>query len=239
MRTAPPHRWLATVALGVGLVVVLAWGRWAFSLAPSTLWPANHGMAVSGGLSGARSLAPLGPDGRTHAHVLAALGRQYAHPAVYALLNEAFAEERAALAQRRGHGVSRWRVAEVGWRAGGWFPPHLTHQDGLAVDVMTPLTTGRLPSWPHQQLGYGIDLDEAGIHEGRSVDFERLAKMFDAVCTGAGRHGLIARQFIVWKPWHGKIRGRMRSSCRSALTEARLPHDDHVHITFTRRPGRD
>ncbi len=219
---------------GLLLVVAIAWGRWAFSAVPGALWGGrSHGMAVAGGLTGGRSLAPFGPDWRTFSHVDAALGRQYVHPALAVVLGEAFAEERAAVAARRGADVARWRVAETGWRAGGWFPPHLTNQDGLSVDIVTPLTTSRLPSWPHQALGYDLDLEAAGLFEGRSVDFERLARLFDALCTAAPRQGLVARRFVVWEPWHGRIRGRMRSGCRSRLAEASLRHDDHVHVTFT------
>lgn len=223
-----------TALLGVALVWGVAWARWAVSVVPATLWSRTHGMGVAGGLSGARSIPPRTTDAVSHSVVLGALGRQYLHPSLVATLADSFADERSAMAVRRGRKASRWRIAEAGWRTGGWFPPHLTHQTGLSVDIVTPLSTGRIPSWPHLQLGYGVDLDEAGILESRGVDFERLARLFDALCTAAPDHGLVARRFVVWEPWHGKIRGRMRSGCRRRLVNASLRHDDHVHVTFTR-----
>ena len=227
-------RWLLTVLLAASLVWGMSWARWAVSAVPAALWPQTHGLAVAGGLSGGRSLPPRSTDAVSHSAVMGALGRQYLHPSLVATLADSFADERSAMAVRRGRKSSRWRVAEAGWRAGGWFPPHLTHQAGLSVDIVTPLTTGRLPSWPQLQFGYGVELDESGILDSRSVDFERLARLFDAICTAAPAHGLVARRFVVWEPWHGKIRGRMRSGCRRRLADASLPHDDHVHVTFTR-----
>jgi len=230
---APPARWLLTAAAAVLLVAGVAWARVGLSLLPAALWGQSHGLAVAGGLSGGAAFPPGSDDSRTQSYALAAVGRQYVHPSLAQSLAGAFAEERSALARRRGMSMTRWRVAETGWRTGGWFPPHLTHQSGLSVDIVTPLTTSRLPSSPASQLGYGVQLDPAGIYEGRSVDFERLAKLFDALCTQAPKHGLVARRFVVWEPWQGRIRGRMRSGCRTRLADASLPHDDHVHVTFT------
>jgi len=235
VRRASPLRFALTVAVGLALVVGLAWGRWAVSLAPERLWGAhNLGLTAAGGLVGGRSLAPWGPDLRTHSHLLGAVGRQYLHPDLARLLAVAAAEERSAMAKRRDAPVSAWRVAETGWRSGGWFPPHLTHQDGLAVDVMTPLVEGRLPSGPGTLLGYAVDLGEDGSFGETRADVERLARFFDALCTNAGEHGLVVRRLTVWAPWQGAIRGRMRSTCRRNLADAALPHDDHVHVLVTR-----
>lgn len=230
MGSTPTWRWLVAVGLGLLLVQAVAWGRWASSAPlPDSR---SHGLAVAGGLSFGRSLAPMGADHRTFSTLDAALGRQYAHGDVADTLASAFAEEREASAARDRH-APRWRVAETGWRGGGWFSPHLTHQDGLSVDIITPLNAGRLPSWPWQELGYGLDLDQDGGFGEREAEFDRLARLFDALCRQAPKHGLVTRAIIVWEPWHPRIRGRMRSTCRRALINAALPHDDHVHVTFT------
>lgn len=235
MRRASPARFALTVVLGLALVVAIGWARWASSLAPERLLGShNLGITAAGGLVGGRSIAPLGADLRSHSHLLAAVGRQYVHPDLARLLVAAASEEREAMGARRDADVSAWRVAETGWRTGGWFPPHLTHQDGLAVDVMTPLLAGRVPSGVPRQLGYGVDLGEDGSFAGTRADVERLARFFDALCTNAGEHGLVVRRLTVWGPWHGAIRGRMRSTCRGNLADAALPHDDHVHVLVTR-----
>lgn len=235
LRAGSALRWLATLVLGVALVHGVAWGRWAVSFATDP-WARNHGLAVSGGLSGGRSLAPAGSDHRTASPLLAAAGRQYVHPDVAALLDEAFAAERENHARRAGVPGSSWRVAETGWRPGGWFPPHLTHQDGLSVDVVTPLTDGRIPTGLLSGFGYAVEFTPDGLVVGGegTADLHRLARFFDAVCRSAPSHGLAVRQLIVWGPWHGVLRGKMRSTCRSALVDAALPHDDHVHLTLTR-----
>ena len=230
MPPIPWWRWLAAVALALLLVQAVGWGRWGVSaLGPDSR---SHGLAVAGGLSFGRSLAPVGAHHRTFSSVDAALGRQVVHGDVAKTLVAAFATEREG-SLARGRWAPRWRVGETGWRGGGWFSPHLTHQDGLSVDLMTPLDAGRLPSWPWQELGYGLELDADGGFGARGVEFDRLARLFDALCREAPKHGLVARAFIVWEPWHPAIRGRMRTTCRRALINAALPHDDHVHVTFT------
>jgi penicillin-insensitive murein DD-endopeptidase len=232
LQSVSTWRWLAAAALALSLVQAVAWGRWAASLPASALGSRSHGLSMAGGLSLGESMAPLGVDHRTFSTVDAALGRQYLHSDLADTLAAAFAEERKA-SLAKGRNASRWRVAETGWRGGGWFSPHLTHQAGLSVDIVTPLTEGRLPSWPWQELGYALDLDEEGGFGERTAEFDRLARLFDALCRQAPKHGLVARAFIVWGPWHPAIRGRMRSTCRSSLINAALPHDDHVHVTFT------
>ncbi len=235
MGGAPLWRWLAAAGLALVLVQGVAWGRWALS--PPILDSRSHGLAVAGGVSFARSLAPFGADHQTHSTADAALGRQYLHSDVVDTLQAAFAEERAG-SLGRGRHAPRWRVAETGWRGGGWFSPHLTHQDGLSVDIVTPLQAGRLPSWPWQELGYGLELDPVGAFGEQAVEFDRLARLFDGLCRQAPKHGLVTRALIVWGPWHPAIRGRMRSTCRNTLIDAPLPHDDHVHVTFTPKGAR-
>lgn len=198
----PAWRWLAAAGLALLLVQAVAWGRSALPGA-RLVGSRSHGIAIAGGLSFGQSLAPQGPDHRVSV-VTAALGRAYVHGDVAQTLRAALAEEREASAARD-LPAPRWQLGEAGWRTGGWFPPHLTHQDGLAIDLVVPA--------------------EAGV--------DRTARVLDALCRQAPKHGLVARAFFVPEADQGAIRGRMRTTCRRAMLDVVMPFDGQIHVTFT------
>jgi len=206
--TIPLWRWLAAAGLALLLVQAVAWGRWALSVPGSALASTSHGYAVAGGLSLGRSLAPVGSHHRVSA-TAAALGRQYVHGDLGELLVVAMGEERAS-SEGQGRSTDAWRIAETGWRAGGWFPPHLLHHDGLSVDLRMPDADG--PA--------------------------RLARLFDAFCRQGPTRGLLPRILLVEPAIRGQVRGNMRSTCRQALIDWPVLYAGQVHVTFLPKAGR-
>ena len=57
-----------------------------------------------------------------------------------------------------------FKYAETGKKNGGVFKPHKTHQNGLPIDIMTPMKNSKgksvhLPTHVFNRLGYDIELD--------------------------------------------------------------------------------
>jgi penicillin-insensitive murein endopeptidase len=124
----------------------------------------------------------------------AAVGRQYVHDGVRAVILEAFAA-RADAAPGALH-----IVGETGWPGGGRFRPHRTHANGLSVDLFVPVLDGGrasvVPTWPWTKLGYSVDYDAQGRRGESRIDFEELAALLREIDTRAPAHGLRVEQVI-------------------------------------------
>ena len=84
---------------------------------------------------------------------------------------------------------------ETGWEIGGRFKPHKTHQNGLSVDFMVPVTddTGKsvpLPTGPFNKYGYGTEFDSQGRFENLSIDFDAMAAHIRSMHVEAGKAGI-------------------------------------------------
>ena len=88
-------------------------------------------------------------------------GRTYVHSEVRNIILIAY----SALASSQPDKV--YKFAETGFKEGGKFKPHKTHQNGLSADFMTPMISDNeesthLPTHPLNKFGYNIELDSKG-----------------------------------------------------------------------------
>lgn len=100
------------------------------------------------------------------------LGRTYVHSSVGEILVSALeALEKAAPGKVFVYG-------ETGWKNGGPFKPHRTHQNGLSVDVMVPLIRdGKsvpIPGSALNRYGYDIKFDDQGTSGEYVIDFDLI-----------------------------------------------------------------
>lgn len=100
------------------------------------------------------------------------VGRQFARENVVATIVAAAAalQEAPATADERGPPFVVV-VADVGKKGGGRFPPHQTHRDGRAVDILVPVLddAGKPARFPHGDddgFGYCARFDAAGRYVG-------------------------------------------------------------------------
>jgi penicillin-insensitive murein endopeptidase len=225
---------LALVATLALLPVAMAWLRFVWnSAAPSRA----SGRPGHGHITAAKAMPPSGDGFATYSYLGAALGRQYVHGAVARTLADAFAR---AAGQKPGR---RFQLAETGWRHGGRFRPHRTHQNGLSVDILVPAMDAAghpqtLSTWPWQLFGYGWEFDAAGESGDLRIDFESLAQLLLALDAAAPPHGLRIELIIVapeylprllmTPPGHRlePLRGRFMRHA------AWIRHDEHVHVDF-------
>lgn len=165
------------------------------------------------------SLPPRGEGFRSYSTVGNALGRQHVHPKLARALIAAARELKDS-----GPPIV---IGETGWRTGGLFLPHLTHKQGLSVDIFVPL---KAPDFSLlNQFGYGFEVEET-----EQIDLERLKAIVKAVCNNARQEGLKPKTFLIHDNWAeevglcGVVPGRNPRS-KGLVT---LDHDDHFHLDF-------
>lgn len=203
----------------------------------------SHGTPASGSLEGGVSLPASGEGFVTYSRLGNWTGRQYVHSRVLDALLATF----SAL-----HAAGRGRifvVGETGWKSGGSFRPHRTHQNGLSVDIFMPVVdgTGRsvpMPTPPWRKFGYGLEFDAAGQGDGLAIDFASLARLISELGRQGRRRGLEIERIIVAPEYVDRVlaagRGELAPlSGRFQRRPAWVRHDEHVHLDFrlARRPA--
>jgi penicillin-insensitive murein endopeptidase len=131
---------------------------------------------------------------------------------------------------------------ETGWAAGGRFRPHRTHQNGLSVDFMVPVTDAAgksvpLPTSASNKWGYNIEFDSKGRFGEYRIDFEALAEHLYQLHTAAKTHGSDISLVILDPPF---LPGLFKTA-RGPYLEQNLQfmrgkswwrHDEHYHVDF-------
>lgn len=239
------HRWQATPSLsyerGVRRARIALAALFLLALPPAVAWlraglgtiraelglpVVAGGTALDGWILGAVSLPPRAEGLRSYSVVGSALGRQHVHPRLAQALLAAGEELRDPPLV----------IGETGWRTGGLFFPHLTHRNGLSVDIFVPLDEdegegegeARRRFALGESFGYATEVDAQGRSPMGTVDLDRLHTIVQTVCRQAMAHGLRPVHFHLRDAWSGKagacggIRGKNPA----------LDHDDHFHLDF-------
>lgn len=200
----------------------------------------SRGTPARGSLEAGESLPASGPGFTTYSRLGNAIGRQYVHSRVRATLLDAFAELHTAKPDRI------FVVGETGFRRGGRFRPHRTHQNGLSVDVFMPVldaegSPASLPTPPWRRFGYALEFDADGRGEGLSIDFAALAELLVVLQRAAVRHGLDVARIIIAPEYIDRVlaAGGSRLALladRFTRTPAWVRHDEHLHLDFRLQP---
>lgn len=165
---------------------------------------------------------------RYYCEVCVALGRVYAHAPVAEAVTAAYQVVAPNFPE------TDFVLGEVGWRQGGRFEPHRTHQNGLSVDFMVPLKAGAvLPTSPATRYGYDLDFDDNGTGPAGDIDFEAIAAHLDALETQARTRGGHIRRIFLAPRLSARLPEQTQSSFRFNTQEAWVRHDDHYHVDFS------
>jgi penicillin-insensitive murein endopeptidase len=229
------RRWAAS--LGVVLLVggaVVWFGNDALRAVESGAPSVSHGTAADGRLEHGKRLPSAGPNFRTYSRLGSLLGRTAVHERVRAALLDAFAALEAS------HPQKRFVYGETGWPSGGRIRPHVTHRNGLSVDLMVPVmdAEGRsvpLPTRPWALWGYRLELDRAGALGDLRTDYEALAALLRALDAAARTNGLRVRHVIYDEPLQPRLFAAdpgLRDALRFSTVPAWVRHDEHVHVDF-------
>ena len=187
-------------------------------------------------MEGAWALPGSGPNFRTYAWIGTVLGRTYVHSRVYRSILKAYTQ------LYRTHATLRFVYGETGAREGGRFWPHVTHQNGLSVDFMVPVTDkeGRSVPFPSNfsnSFGYRLEFNESGEMEDYRIDFEAMAEHLYQLHRAVKMEGIGIR-LVIFAP---ELTQLLKQTSRgSYLTKhlrfynrpARIRHDEHYHVDF-------
>lgn len=169
------------------------------------------------------------------------LGREYTNSLVYKTILDTYSE----LAQK--YPERKFIYMESARKNGGKLYPHITHQNGLSIDFMSPLTKkGKKPKYfnCYGIFRYALNFDNEGKLKTNSdiiIDFNLIAEHILILEKHARKNGLNIKKVIfnidlkddLYKTEYGK---KLKSS-KIYLAQNLTPllnklHDDHYHIDF-------
>jgi penicillin-insensitive murein endopeptidase len=138
-------------------------------------------------------------------------------------------------------------VMECSTKRGGKLWPHRTHQNGLSVDFMMPLTKSGQPFVDLDTIGakhYFLSFNKSGLwmkDQSVSIDFDLVAQHILELHNAGEKNGLGISKVIIntdLKPEfyatpHGQIVKDLEIYVVKSLTPTiNALHDDHYHIDF-------
>ena len=207
-----------------------------FLAAPAAWSSTCFGTASKGRLEGGVSLPARGANFEPYADLAVSLGRTYVHASVEAIVVDAYARVAKARPDLR------FVYGETGWKNGGRFRPHRTHQNGTSVDFMVPVRNGRgesvpLPRSIRDRYGYDLEFNRVGRRGHLQIDFEAVAEHLYELSRAARARRLDLALVIFDAQYlpklHATRRGEyLRKNIRFMKGKPWVRHDDHYHVDF-------
>lgn len=204
-------------------------------LAASAAESVCFGKVSNGRLEGGVKLQGEGPNFSAYSTAAVLAGRTYVHSRVAKIVEEAY----LALSKVRPDTV--YVYGETGWRAGGRFRPHRTHQNGLSVDFFVPVLdrSGKsvpIPTSPTTRFGYDLEFDAEARVDDLSIDFPALAEHLHQLNVAAKRNQS-AIALVIFDPAYldrlfATPRGKDIRSMPFMKGKPWVRHDEHIHVDF-------
>jgi len=207
-----------------------------FALAADKPESICYGTTEKGRIENAWQLPSTGENFTVYSAVGAAAGRNYVHSKVYETVLDAYKN-----LQLKAPGKV-FVYGETGWKDGGRFRPHKTHQNGLSVDFFVPVfdKNGRsvsLPVGALNKFGYSIEFDSTGKYKEYSIDFEAMAAHLGELKNAADKNGVIIRRVIfdtdLQKLLFQTSKGNdLKAHMVFSTKKPWVRHDEHYHVDF-------
>ncbi len=135
-----------------------------------------------------------------------------------------------------------YKYAEIGYKEGGKFKPHKTHQNGLSVDFMVPIQNQNgkschLPTHYFNKLGYSIEFDKTGKYGKYTIDFIALAAHIVSLHKIAIKQNVNLRRVIfdpLLQPYLMKTKygAYLKKNIKFSQNSSWVRHDEHYHVDF-------
>lgn len=195
-----------------------------------------YGTPENGALANGWQLPGAGENFSAYSAVGVAAGRTYVHSKVYRTVLEAY--------QLLAHKLptTQFVYGESGFKTGGRFRPHKTHQNGLSVDFFVPVVNAAgqsvaLPTSPLNTFGYGIEFVGSGQYDDLSIDYPAMAEHLLALQTAAVHQGIQIGRVIFDNAlqkylFKTPLGNRLKHSLAFSTQTPWVRHDEHYHIDF-------
>jgi len=195
-----------------------------------------YGTTAKGKLRNGVELPRSGVNFQSYSSMAGPLGRTYVHSKVKKVLLETYA------VLEKKHPGKKYKYAETGFKEGGKFKPHKTHQNGLSVDFIVPVMNRKgksvyLPTTVFNKWGYAVEFDNKGHFEQYRIDFESLAAHLVTLHKTARKNGINIQRVIFdpkLQPFLLKTRYSKYIKRHITLSNKNswVRHDDHYHVDF-------
>lgn len=182
------------------------------------------------------ALPSSGGNYKSYGSIPEIAGRNYVHSRVRDVIIAAY--ERLSI----DYPNKVFKYAETGFRNGGAFRPHKTHQNGLSVDFIVPVLekSGRstyLPTNIFNKYGYSVEFDHRGQYENYRIDFDALGAHIAALHKAALEYKIeIGRvlfapdlQPMLYASRHGVY---IKRHIHIPQKKSWVRHDEHYHVDF-------
>lgn len=163
-------------------------------------------------------------------------GRTYVHSKVSRIILAAY----QTLEQQAAGKV--FKYAETGFKKGGPFPPHKTHQNGSSVDFIVPVLdqnhlSVQLPTQKNNRYGYDIEFDNNGRYAQYHIDFDALGAHLVALHQAAAHEHSKITRVIIDPPYHANLYASkhgayLKQHVTLQKQKAWVRHDEHYHVDF-------
>lgn len=193
----------------------------------------SQGHIAKGTLAEGKRVNFRGENFSTYSFPLYLIGRTFAHEKVRSTILDAYAICETTSPE------TKYILGEIGWKNGGDFLPHRTHQKGTSVDFMSPYLKYE-KSFSRNNIfnlwGYKMEFDEEGETDKYQMDFEAIAQHLYALKRAARINGLVIQKVIFDPVLRKHLRKTSVWSKISSLpfSHKRVTwrHDDHYHVDF-------
>jgi penicillin-insensitive murein DD-endopeptidase len=194
-----------------------------------------YGKVSNGRLEGGVKLSAEGVNFYPYSSLAVAAGRTYVHSRVAKIVEESYAALRLALPN------TVFVYGETGWRDGGLFRPHRTHQNGLSVDFFVPVLNRegksvRIPTSATTRFGYDLEFNAAAQLGDLKIDFVALAEQLHQLNLAAKRNNSAIALVIFDPAYLEKLFATPRGADIRALPFMKFKpwvrHDEHIHVDF-------
>lgn len=195
-----------------------------------------YGTQEKGKIENAWQLPSSGDNFSAYSLIGVTAGRNYVHSMIYVVVLDAYKDVQQHYPQ------NKFVYGETGWKNGGRFRPHKTHQNGLSVDFFVPVKdeTGMsvpLPTGPLNKFGYAIEFNSQGKYKNLTIDFEAMAVHLLALKKAADQRGVkIWRvifdnelQELLFRTTKGK---ELQEELTFSKKKPWVRHDEHYHVDF-------
>jgi len=195
-----------------------------------------YGTTKNGRLENGVKLPARGKNFVPYSSVGVIAGRTYVHSKVSDVIVKTYEILHKTLPDKI------YMYGETGFKDGGEFKPHKTHQNGLSVDFMVPILNkaGKsvpLPTSIFNKFGYSLEFDKKGKYKDYTIDFEAMADHLMTLHKECRKAGIGIWRVIFdpeLQPYLFKARygNYLKKNLSFSKKRSWVRHDEHYHVDF-------